>query len=354
MHIHCNFVHSFKDLLSIEQTSQTTGDRKLASAVEQTSGFEGITVAIIGPSGAGKTALLAKVAEQVRLSQQQTDTRPVIVRFCGTSPGSAAGLNLVRSICREIHFRFGYPLDDAKSEMVLSADYKTVVDHFHELMAKHAVVLLIDSLDQLTNADLARSDVSFLHGIAPHKDSVIIVSALPDEKGEDGKWIYRYGCDTTLKIANVPRVFVPPIETDSERCLIVRRLLENKKRGLTSAQWTLVQRSATEAQTALGLRLISLIAEQWNSYSAHENCFLTAEGVPALIIQIFEYFEKKYGDILVRAIFAFITFSVDGLSDIELEDLLSLHYQVMSKDGVNQYNAAERFPSHVWLRYATT
>ena len=43
------------------------------------------------------------------------------------------------------------------------------------------MVLLIDSLDQLKNDDLARSDISFLADIKPHKDSVIIVSALPDE-----------------------------------------------------------------------------------------------------------------------------------------------------------------------------
>ena len=47
------------------------------------------------------------------------------------------------------------------------------------------MVLLLDSLDQLSDNHQARSELSFLVGIRPHKDSVIIVSALPD--GERGK-----------------------------------------------------------------------------------------------------------------------------------------------------------------------
>jgi hypothetical protein len=55
-----------------------------------------------------------------------------------------------------------------------------------ELLSEHAVILLIDSLDQLQNENLARSDISFLKGVRPHPNTRIIVSALPDElsKGE--------------------------------------------------------------------------------------------------------------------------------------------------------------------------
>jgi hypothetical protein len=42
--------------------------------------------------------------------------------------------------------------------------------------------LFIDSLDQLANEDMARSDISFLKGVRPHPDTRIVVSALPDDK----------------------------------------------------------------------------------------------------------------------------------------------------------------------------
>ena len=44
------------------------------------------------------------------------------------------------------------------------------------------MVLFIDGLDQLSNGDRARSDISFLIGIKPHPNTVIVVSCLPDEK----------------------------------------------------------------------------------------------------------------------------------------------------------------------------
>jgi len=59
--------------------------------------------------------------------------------------------------------------------------YEDCVKKLHDLVAAHPVVLFIDSLDQLSNENLARSDVSFLKGVRPHPDSRIIVSALPDD-----------------------------------------------------------------------------------------------------------------------------------------------------------------------------
>ncbi len=70
------------------------------------------------------------------------------------------------------------------------------------------MVLLIDSLDQLSNKHLARSDISFLKEARVHPDSIIIVSCLPDDKAT-----YFYGCDTKLQQSNIPRVDVPLMNT---------------------------------------------------------------------------------------------------------------------------------------------
>ena len=49
--------------------------------------FSGICVAVIGASGCGKTALMSRVAAKVwRRQQEEGSERPVIIRFCGTSP----------------------------------------------------------------------------------------------------------------------------------------------------------------------------------------------------------------------------------------------------------------------------
>ena len=73
-------------------------------------------------------------------------------------------------------------------------------------------------------------------------------------------------------------------------------------------------------------------------------------GVIALIGQLYSTLERQYGKELVRAALAFLTFSVKGVTDIEMEDLLSLSDAVL--DEVFQYvqPTVRRLPSHVWQR----
>ena len=112
-----------------------------------------MALCVVGESGAGKTAFVAKLA---RLSQERPD-RPVLMRFCGTSGGSMAGLALVRCLCVQDRAR-------------LCAARRVA----------HAVTLLVDSLDQLGNDDEARSQLmSFLKGVVPLADTRIVVSCLP-------------------------------------------------------------------------------------------------------------------------------------------------------------------------------
>jgi hypothetical protein len=155
--------------------------------------LSGVTLCIVGVSGAGKTAFMAKLAEAVTEHQQQiTDDaeeevrgRPVLIRFCGTSPGSASGLALVRSLCRQIHAVLGIA-HPTGNQAITTMGYDAVVSHFHGLLRDHALVVFIDSLDQLSNADLARSELSFLKGLRPHKHTRVVVSCLPDQRN-DGK-----------------------------------------------------------------------------------------------------------------------------------------------------------------------
>ena len=67
-----------------------------------------------------------------------------------------------------------------------------------------------------------------------------------------------------------------------------------------------------------------------------------------LIEQIFNSVERAYGAQLVKAALGFLAFSVQGVSDSETCDLLTLHPGLM--EAVNQYNSSPTLPPHVWLR----
>lgn len=208
--------------------------------------FASIFLAVMGGSGSGNTALMAHVASQVYLRQREsTDaelrSRSVISRYSGTSAHSFTGTNLVRSICRQIHFSLGH--DMSKCQNVLSMTYGDAVQSFVPLLRENAVALFVDSLDQVSDDDLARSKITFLQDLTLHKHSRVIVSALPDERNTDtGKWKYMYGCESRLTEAAVPPVLVPKVDTSSsasgenEARTILSHLLSLRRRRLSSEQ----------------------------------------------------------------------------------------------------------------------
>ena len=77
-----------------------------AGGRDTTNLFSGISLCVIGRSGTGKTALMAKLASIARAANDQ---RPVIIRFCGTSKGSVNGLALVQSLCHQIQLVLQLP-----------------------------------------------------------------------------------------------------------------------------------------------------------------------------------------------------------------------------------------------------
>ena len=102
----------------------------------------GVCLYMTGVSGAGKTALMAKVADA--LYRAQLGRAKVLIRFCGTSPDSASGLLLLRSLCRQIHLLLDHAMLDWANILVM--DYEAVVEHFHELVRDHALTIFIDRL----------------------------------------------------------------------------------------------------------------------------------------------------------------------------------------------------------------
>ena len=159
--------------------------------------FAGISLLLVGASGAGKTALMAKLAQLVYDKEQASRTtafkRPVISRFCGTSLASTMGLSLVRSICAQIHFALGLSKDSkARTASLASSDtsaavasvqrmdYDDAVAHLHKLLHDNPVILFIDGVDQLSDENQARSGISFFKGIKPHRNTRIILSTVTD------------------------------------------------------------------------------------------------------------------------------------------------------------------------------
>jgi len=336
--------------------------------------------------------------------------RPVILRFCGATAGSTNGFDLVVSICHQITLIYGAHVgprgqskirSESKSDVgteseddswkhAFGASYGEVVAFLQSLLETHPVLLFIDSIDQLTDADMARSKLTFLSGLGScklHPDTRIVLSALPDEKSADGHSFVRYyGCESTLRSADVPIIIIPKLSGQSQHVVplvstsastsaeftqvdselqeayqMLSHLLQQAGRGLTSEQWMHVLNQIRAEPTALYVKLCMQVVLGWKATDVvvpddehHEvsksgYCVLNTT-VVGLINQLFGDLERVFGVVLVEMALALITFSKNGVNDVELEDTISLQDSVL--DSVFQYHAPpiRRLPSHVWSR----
>eukprot|EP01038_Epipyxis_sp_PR26KG_P008442 gene8442-11420_t len=309
--------------------------------------FAGVHFAIIGGSGCGKTSLIAKVASLVFQREKSAHRmRPVIIRFCGTSPGSQHGRQLVLSLCLQIAIICEGNVDLASLEKM---SYDEIVAKLHSLLNSHPVILFLDSLDQLSNENLARSHLTFLKNVKPHPNTRIIVSALPDDKS-DGLVRYYYGCETKLESDGVSMCTVEKLD---EPMIILKSLLKAKSRRLLpSEQIDIVYKQLIVEPTALYVRLASEIVCTWRSTFRP-----TAEDLPGGMIGIIQFlfnkFSVDYGPVLTKVAFGFLTYSLEGVSDDEMCDLLSLSEEVMNETihhNTDHVVPTHRVPNHVWLR----
>ena len=160
------------------------------------------------------------------------------------------------------------------------------------------------------------------------------------------KWTQYFGCDTKLRSSNVSRVEVVPWSDDLVTKTF-RELLKRKNRTLTISQWNYVMNQVKEEPSALYVQLAARVVASWTSY---ESSPVLQKGVREVICQILNSLESTYGLLFTRAALGFITYAVDGLTDRELIDLLTLHNEVMGENGINEFHLSPRVPSHVWLR----
>jgi hypothetical protein len=288
-----------------EQLLNQALDMILANQI--TSSSMDVCLSVIGVSGAGKTALMAKLAQEC-MSRQLFPDVPVIVRFCGTSRGSVDGLGVVTSICRQILLCHGI------NDQSIPSDYIEAVKLFHKLLLEHPVIVFIDSLDQLTDANFARSKLSFLVGLKCHPSSRVIVSALPDEREADNsnKWKYIYLCDTRLKEANVGRVTMTSFkDARGEAESILTALLQLQGRTLSVSRLGYVLDQVMVEPTALYLNLAVLVVSKWTSSMSSESTQLKAT-VRGLTNQVFDSLEAVFGKHLTRQTIGFLTFAKAG------------------------------------------
>ena len=261
---------------------------------------------ILGPSGIGKSALLANWAKKYQLENPQDK---VILYFVGSTNYSSDWKAMLRKVMSEILLTHSIEMEIPEEPADLRGAFSDLLQRIPE---NQRLVLILDGIDQLEDRDAAL-DLLWL----PQKISENIRLFISTLQGrsltemENRKWLM-YRLDPLSK---------------SERKALIPIILAKYRKTLNPDQ---VERISSTAQCANPLFLRTLL-EELRLFGIHEeldqriDSYLLADSIEALYNFILDRYEQDYERDrpgLVRDAMQLLWASRRGLSQAELLDIL--------------------------------
>ncbi|KAM9460844.1 NACHT domain- and WD repeat-containing protein 1 [Clarias gariepinus] len=313
---------------------------KLCLTMWETRNIQHVPLVVYGPPEVGKTALLCKLAHEVRTG---LDPQAVVVlRLLGTSPISTDVDSVLKGICLQVCGALGLA---APSPQTANTHEKLVM-FFHAILQKvsedgETLVIILDSLDDLSRANNAHKlhwipkeippnvhfVVSTLHDMSPLKRLKALL--------RDDKCFFE----------------VEPLNCDQGQD-IINDCLNVAGRKIAPEQAHAIIGGFQKSGSLLHLRLMVDMAKQWSSYTSTSDIHL-GSSVQELISLYLQTLEKKHGEKLVHHALGYITLSRRGLSEAELRDILSVDNDVLAEVYQSRLPPSHtliRFPPLLWAR----
>jgi tetratricopeptide (TPR) repeat protein len=325
------------DAFGAERAASFIGRSRALSAIldHLTAGSERL-LGVFGPSGSGKSALLAQAA---RLARADNPRAAVIVRFIGATPASSDARALLASLCQELSRHYGA---DPSS---IPTDYGELVKELSKRLAlatpDRPAIVLLDALNLLPAAERARN-LPWLPARLPAAVR-IVVSTIP---GDCLDALRRKGPEARLlELEPMP---------DTEAESLLKAWLTQAHRTLRAHQLNeVLSKFATEG-LPLYLKLAFEEARLWRS-SADPAQTTIAQGIPGIIrdnLQRRLSAPAHHGPLLVSRALAYLAASRNGLAEDELVDILSRDQQVFAEllKRTRSEPPDHRLPAVVWSR----
>ena len=141
---------------------------------------------------------------------------------------------------------------------------------------------------------------------------------------------------------------VGPLERGACGALIADGLA-SVNRTLTYPQSKLLRAIVMDVQSPLFTRVV-LQEAYLKTSSMTADTISMSKCVSSAMEKLFERLEASHGAVLVIRVLSYFTAAKDGISDCELEDILSLDNEVLDEVYVDWEPAVRRVPPIVWLR----
>ena len=303
----------------------------LAEFTDWLSSEESLPLVVHGPSGLGKSSLIAYLAA---LYRRKDPTALVIEHYIGASDGGGSAVSVMRHVIAEICDRFGLQESIPTTAEELRQSFPQWLLRGSRLAeeSEKSILVVIDAVNQTGESD---RQMTWLPATIP-SGVRLIISTTPGES-----------CGHLLE-RGWHHLEVAPLADERVRQSIVVRYLGEFRKGISSDQIRRVV-ADPKADSPLYLRVV---AEELRLHGTHETLdevidrFADAETLLEVFDRILERMEVDYGRSIVEGMMRFIEASHDGLTELELGDLVgagrlelsrllfALDYHLLHREGL--------------------
>lgn len=301
-------------------------------------------IALIAESGCGKTSFMARLAQELRIWYP---TSAVFIRFLGTSARSTNIELVIRSLCRQLKLIYGTGDDNNNNEEEdeddTSLTFSSLVRIFHDRLkyiSKRSIknivkksrpkplFILLDAIDQFE--DTSKYSFQFDSWLLRYlpRDVHIILSFIPTIERFNLKDLFsQFIRNDESTMFTVPRLR----QNDCED--IIRSSLQVYNRQLTSEQYTYLLTTVEHNPKPLYLKLLIDISRRWTCFQ-NESLKIELslpETIENAVEQLFARLENRHGKEFVQYSLAYLIYGLNGISENELEDCLSINDIVLNE-----------------------
>jgi hypothetical protein len=271
-----------------------------------------------GALGCGKTALLARAAEEIQKSEVSGHKPELIVRFIGVTPRSSDIRSLLGSLCQELRLR--HP-----REGELPADIKALgeelQEHFRSATPEQPLILFLDALDQISVADSDRLLSWIPAGQLP--DQVKLVISCLSDRAEGHPAGQPFAELTRRQLSTKNSINLDALSEDEASTLLFHRWLPQAGRTVSQDQRERIGQylKSKECRQPIYLKLLFEETRLWRSYDAVSDL---GENVPAILSQLIERLSRpaNHHPLLVERVLSYLAASRHGLAENEILEVL--------------------------------
>ncbi|KAK3600452.1 hypothetical protein CHS0354_037858 [Potamilus streckersoni] len=291
---------------------------------------------LYGPSGSGKSTLLSKMA--LNVAEICGGNAICIIRFVAYTPKSYDIKQIIMAVCVQLLHALGRNPND------IPFDFEDLQKFFHNLLesvsSRRNVVICLDAVHKLQPDHNAHS-LSWLP--KQLKKNVRIIITTDPEQHQILQRLHEEVIEMSSSYVNLTPLSL------HEASNFLQYLLGCYGRQVTDKQRQIFVNAFQKCSIPMYVQLIADAARSFSSF-AEINAASLPTTVSEAIYKLFDLLEEKHGSLIVSKSMGYLVASVTGLSDCEMEDLLSMDDAVMKEIYGDRKVTFKRVPCIRWLR----